>query len=81
MGRRAGKLEETKAIIEKEAPNCRVEVIPADVTDKASVANLFAQVGKVDIVINNAGSVGTIAPLGENLDDWWVAFVSSIFEL
>jgi NAD(P)-dependent dehydrogenase (short-subunit alcohol dehydrogenase family) len=41
-----------------------------DVTDEDSVAALFARVGAVDVLVNNAG-VGTSAPLARaTLDDW-----------
>lgn len=41
-----------------------------DVTDEAAVAQLFARVGPVDVLVNNAGLAGS-APLGRTtLADW-----------
>ena len=41
-----------------------------DVTDEAAVVEAFARIGRVDVVVNNAG-VSTSAPLARTtLDDW-----------
>src|SRR6478609_134248 len=39
--------------------------IVADVTDSASVADAFRQIGPVDILINNAGILGPICPFAD----------------
>jgi len=49
--------------------------IPCDVSDQASVRAMFAQVvdafGKVDVLLNNAGGPGPIAPVARvDMDDW-----------
>ena len=57
-GRRADKLDETK----KEAGNAKTLSVPTDVSDRDSVAALFARVrdelGRVDLLFNNAGWFG-----------------------
>ena len=60
VGRDRGALEATAA--------SAVEV--CDVTDEDQVTALFARLGPVDVLVNNAG-VATSAPLGRTtLDDW-----------
>jgi NAD(P)-dependent dehydrogenase (short-subunit alcohol dehydrogenase family) len=49
--------------------------VPADVTDPASVQSLFATVkdelGRVDLLFNNAGTFGTPSPVEDvQVDDW-----------
>jgi NAD(P)-dependent dehydrogenase (short-subunit alcohol dehydrogenase family) len=50
-------------------------IVPADVTDSGSVRSLFStasgQLGRVDLLFNNAGSFGTPAPIEDvRLEDW-----------
>jgi len=56
VGRRREQLEQTAAA----APPGRAVVIPADVSDPASVAALFSEVknrfGRLDVIFNNAGA-------------------------
>lgn len=48
--------------------------IPCDVTDEASVADLFNRVfheiGPVDVLVNNAGHASQVACVDMNLDKW-----------
>lgn len=44
--------------------------VQIDVANPQSVADAFAQVGPVDILISNAGSVTTAPALKTSLDDW-----------
>jgi NAD(P)-dependent dehydrogenase (short-subunit alcohol dehydrogenase family) len=47
-----------------------VRAEPCDVTDERAVADLFARVGRVEVLVNNAG-VSTSAPLGRTtLEEW-----------
>jgi NAD(P)-dependent dehydrogenase (short-subunit alcohol dehydrogenase family) len=68
-GRREGPLAETAG------GESGALVVPTDVRDEASVALLFETVtrelGRVDLLFNNAGLTGTPAPFGEvGYDDW-----------
>lgn len=46
-------------------------VLPADVTDAATMADAFAAFGDVDVLFNNAGMFGPSAPIDEiALEDW-----------
>ena len=68
-GRRLEALEETRA----ELPDSFA--VPTDVSDPASVEALFDQVvaraGRVDLLVNNAGTFGPGAPVGEYPVDGW----------
>ncbi|CAN8102496.1 unnamed protein product [Discula destructiva] len=74
-GRSAQDLEQTKVSIQTEAPKCEVLCVPTDITNPEAVANLFQKAGKIDVLINNAGSTGMIAPLAEtDFQKWWMAY-------
>jgi len=67
-GRRRAPLEAVATAIGGRAIRC-------DVSDQASVRAMFAQVvdafGKVDVLLNNAGGPGPIAPVAQvDMDDW-----------
>ena len=65
LGRDADALADTAAC----APGA-VETARSDVADEAAVTDLFARLGRVDVLVNNAG-VSTSAPLHRTrLDDW-----------
>jgi len=69
-------LEDTKTKIQADHPECHVACVPTDITDPKAVSNLFEKSGKVDVLVNNAGSTGTMAPLAEtDFEKWWMAFV------
>ena len=70
-GRRERELEETAA----GAAAGRCLVVPTDVSDPASVANLFARTrdhfGRLDLLFNNAGIFPPAAPIEEvSVEDW-----------
>src|SRR5919197_2466221 len=56
-------------------------VVPTDVTDPAAVSALFAQVreelGRVDVLFNNAGVFGTPAPFEDVAVEDWQATVAT----
>jgi NAD(P)-dependent dehydrogenase (short-subunit alcohol dehydrogenase family) len=69
----AGRREETLRQTAGENPSAFV--VPADVTELDSVRSLFAQVvdelGRIDLLFNNAGLFGTPAPIEDvDLEDW-----------
>jgi NAD(P)-dependent dehydrogenase (short-subunit alcohol dehydrogenase family) len=72
-GRRKDKLEETAT--EGKATNGRTHVVPADVSDPASVKALFAETkatfGRLDVLFNNAGIGAPAVPMEElPLETW-----------
>jgi NAD(P)-dependent dehydrogenase (short-subunit alcohol dehydrogenase family) len=71
-GRREEALRETKAQAEGGE---RALVVPTDVTDPESVRRLYSlvavQLGRLDLLFNNAGIFGRPAPIEDTeLDDW-----------
>lgn len=54
----------------------RVIARPADVVDESAMSDVVEEardtLGPITILVNNAGSIGPIAPFGETpLDEWW----------
>lgn len=75
-GRDAKALDESKASILADAPSCHVLCVPTDITDPEAVAKLFQAAGKIDVLVNNAGSTGTMGPLAAtDFQKWWMAHV------
>lgn len=52
-----------------------IRALPCDVTEEASVQALFAQAGKIDIVIANAGQADS-APMARTTLDQWNRMIS-----
>lgn len=63
------KLQDTKALIEKDSPNAQVELYVASVSDEASVIGMVNRCveifGRIDVACNNAGVSGTSMRTGE----------------
>lgn len=74
--RSAEELNETVRAIENDGG--RALAYPADVTDavavQATVTAIEASLGPIDVLVNNAGSLGPLKPLLETeISDWWRA--------
>src|SRR5215813_5257884 len=72
--RSASELDSTLA--ELRAINHRAIAVRSDVTDRAAVEEMVAEteaeLGPINFLVNNAGSVGVIGPIWEtDPDDWW----------
>jgi NAD(P)-dependent dehydrogenase (short-subunit alcohol dehydrogenase family) len=77
-GRREDALRETLAGADTAD---RAIVVPTDVADREAVATLFARVrdelGRVDLLFNNAGSFGRPAPIEDVKFEDWQAIVAT----
>lgn len=76
VARTADQLDETVALIEESGG--RALAAPADITDQAAVERTLGAVesalGPVDLLVNNAGIAGPIAPFWDaDPSDWWRA--------
>jgi NAD(P)-dependent dehydrogenase (short-subunit alcohol dehydrogenase family) len=74
IARSANELTETVGLIERTGG--RAQAFSADVTAACEAGNAFAEIeqslGPVDLLINNAGSLGPLGPFWEtNVDEWW----------
>ncbi|MDY6050481.1 MAG: SDR family oxidoreductase [Corynebacterium sp.] len=57
----------------------RAEVVVTDVTDEASVNNLAAHVGTIDLLVNNAGGARGLDPIeSADLEDWQWMFETNV---
>jgi NAD(P)-dependent dehydrogenase (short-subunit alcohol dehydrogenase family) len=76
-GRRKDKLEETAT----EAGNAKSLVVPTDVSDPASIRNLFATTkntfGRLDLLFNNAGIGAPAVPLEDLPYETWQKVVDT----
>lgn len=74
-GRRKDALEDAAIAIKERNSKTTVHVMQADVSDKDAVRKIWKDVkeriGKVDVLVNNAGRGGNRTSLGEgNVEDW-----------
>ena len=76
-GRRIETLEQTQSELPASPGSFAV---PTDVSDPASVERLFAEVvtdaGRVDLLVNNAGTFGPGAPVGEYPTEGWESTIA-----
>jgi NAD(P)-dependent dehydrogenase (short-subunit alcohol dehydrogenase family) len=79
-GRRAAALDETVAGAAGVGGSAGALAVPTDVADPASVEGLFAAVraewGRVDLLVNNAGTFGPSGEIDEIAVDDWLATVA-----
>ncbi len=77
-GRRLETLEQTRSELPVDSESFAV---PTDVGDQRSVEALFAEVvsraGRVDLLVNNAGTFGPSAPVGEYPPDGWADTIAA----
>jgi NAD(P)-dependent dehydrogenase (short-subunit alcohol dehydrogenase family) len=74
VARSEDELSETAALITRGGGTARA--VPADITDAAAVAAAFTeietQLGPVDLLVNNAGTVRPLGPFTDNtVTAWW----------
>ena len=74
LARSRGELEETVRLIA--AGSGRAWAVTADVVDEHQVERAIsaveAELGLIDVLVNNAGTIGPIAPFAETASDaWW----------
>ncbi|KAI1746755.1 hypothetical protein F4782DRAFT_553028 [Xylaria castorea] len=82
VGRSLDNVEKVKRVIETDYPSVGVLAVAADVSEKASVDELFVKVretfGVADTLVNNAGVITTRSPLETvekvSADVWWNDF-------
>jgi NAD(P)-dependent dehydrogenase (short-subunit alcohol dehydrogenase family) len=76
LGRTEKTLQANKEAIEADFPGVKVIYVIADIVDKTAVASAFtsitAQLGKIDICVNNAGYIPAVSAIKDaDADDWW----------
>ncbi len=77
-GRRKAKLEETA--VQSNTPSSQTLILPADISDPTTVANLFTQIkttwGRLDLLFNNAGTGAPAVPLEVLSFEQWQTVVN-----
>ncbi|BGP03413.1 hypothetical protein NBRC10513v2_007146 [Rhodotorula toruloides] len=64
-------LREVRESLGNLGKGCEVVMVACDLTDPASVDNLFKEAGDVDVLVNNAGYLEPCVPIRDsNPDDW-----------
>jgi NAD(P)-dependent dehydrogenase (short-subunit alcohol dehydrogenase family) len=81
VARSEDQLAETAALVE--AAGGRALALPADVTDvaavDAAVRSIEQSLGPIDLLVNNAGVSGPVAPLWEaDPEEWWSAVETNL---
>jgi NADP-dependent 3-hydroxy acid dehydrogenase YdfG len=79
LGRMHKTFLETKATLESDFPDTSILTYIADIVDKSSISAAFesikADIGRVDILIANAGYMPAFLPIAESaFDEWYNGF-------
>ena len=78
-GRTEKTLESARKEIEATHTGVKLLTFVADVTNQKAVESAFSAIGKVDILVSNAGQLPDVVPIAQaNLNDWWSGFETNI---
>ncbi len=79
-GRDTRALGEAQKAVKTANPNCSVHSFAADITDPASVKNLFDTLPFIpDVLVNNAGiSMAQESIVDSDVDKWWGDWVGTL---
>lgn len=81
IGRTKSTLEDTKALLEKEAPNVKTYVYVADVTDERAMTAAATYIGEWDVLVSNAGYFSQRNETSvDNVEEWWKSWEVCILE-
>lgn len=65
--------------LEQAAAETGATALPGKVRNAAEVERAVAELGPVDVLVNNAGTLAATAPLAEaDADDWWLDVETSV---
>jgi NAD(P)-dependent dehydrogenase (short-subunit alcohol dehydrogenase family) len=79
LGRREAPLVSTKENIKKNFPNVDISFAAADATKKNEIDAAFAKFGKINVLVSNAGVIGTRGPIKDaKIDEWFSAIETNI---
>lgn len=75
LGRRADKLQETKAALEASSKTVEVTTHVVDVVDETAVKKAADQIGAWDILVSNAGYMPEmVSVIDSDVSEWWKGF-------
>jgi len=79
IGRTQSTLDETKALLAKEAGNVPVTTYIADVTDEIAIQKAAQSIGKWDVLIHNAGYLTSAEEVTKSdTKEWWQSFETNV---
>jgi NAD(P)-dependent dehydrogenase (short-subunit alcohol dehydrogenase family) len=79
LGRREAPLISTKETIQKNFPNVDISFAAADATKKSEIDAAFAKFGRINVLISNAGVVGSRTSIKDaNIDEWFLGIETNL---
>jgi NAD(P)-dependent dehydrogenase (short-subunit alcohol dehydrogenase family) len=79
LGRREAPLVSTKETIKKEFPNVDISFTAADATKKSQIDAAFAKFGKINVLVSNAGVLGSRGSIKDaKIDEWFSGIETNI---